>query len=62
VFFSLLEGHLFSDGIGLASHMFLRFLVGIYGRSRGSGGIQRVCVIAGLDGYLMADMKISSMF
>ena len=60
--FPLLEGHLFSDGIGLVSHMFLRFLVGIYGRSRGSGGLGRILVLAGLGGVQMAFIRVSSMF
>ena len=47
MFFSLLEGHLFSNGIGLISHLFLWIPMGIYGRSRGSGGFRRVFVLAG---------------
>jgi len=50
VFFSLLKGHLFSDGIGLISHWFLCGLMGIDGRSRGSGGFRRVFVLADLGG------------
>ena len=60
--FSLLKRHLFSDGIGLVSHWFLWCLIGIYGRSRVSGGICRVFVPAGLDGLLMGFLKVSGMF
>ena len=47
MFFSLLKGHLFADGIGLISHWFLWSLMGIDGRSRGSGEFRRVFVLAG---------------
>jgi hypothetical protein len=62
VFFSLLKGHLFADGIGLVSHWFLWCLMGIYGRSRGSGGFSRVFVPADLGGILMGGLKVSGMF
>jgi hypothetical protein len=62
VFFSLLKGHLFADGIGLVSHWFLLCLMGIYGLSRGSGGFRRVFVPADLGGILMAVLLGSCMF
>jgi hypothetical protein len=62
VFFSLLKGHLFSDGIGLVSHWFLWCLIGIYGRSRGSGGFRRVFVLADLGGILMGVLEVVGMF
>ncbi len=62
MFFSLLKGHLFADGIGLVSHMVLRFLMGIYGRSRGSGGFRRVFVLADLDGILMRVLEVVGLF
>jgi hypothetical protein len=62
VFFSLLKGHLFSDGIGLVSHWFLWCLMGIYGRSRGSGVFRRVFVLADLGGILMGSLEVSGMF
>ena len=36
--------------------------MGIYGRSRDSGGIFRVLSFADLDGVLMGTLKVSSMF
>jgi hypothetical protein len=62
VFFSLLKGDLFSDGIGLVSHWFLWCLMGIYGRSRGSGVFRRVFVLADLGGILMGLLMVSGMF
>ncbi len=62
MFFSLLKGHLFSDGIGLVSHWFLWCLMGIYGRSRGSGGFRRVFVLADLGGILMGALEVVGMF
>ena len=62
MFFSLLKGHLFSDGIGLISHWFLWCLMGIDGRSRGSGGFRRVFVIADLGGILMGALDVVGMF
>ena len=62
MFFSLLKGHLFADGIGLVSHWFLWGLMGIYGRSRGSGGFRRVLVPADLGGILMRALEVSGMF
>jgi hypothetical protein len=62
VFFSLLKGHLFSDGIGLISHWFLWGLMGIDGRSRGFMGIRRVFVLADLGGILMGVLMVTGMF
>lgn len=62
MFFSLLKGHLFSDGIGLVSHWFLWCLMGIEGRSRGFMGIRRVFVLADLGGILMGVLMVSGMF
>jgi hypothetical protein len=62
VFFSLLKGHLFADGIGLISHWFLWRLMGIDCRSRGFMGIRRVSVLAGLGGILMGVLMVSGMF
>ena len=62
MFFSLLKGHLFSDGIGLISHWFLWCLMGIDGRSRGFMGIRRVFVLADLGGILMGVLMVSGMF
>ena len=62
MFFSLLKGHLFADGIGLISHWFLWRLVGICGRSRGSGGFRRVFVLADLGGILMGVLEVVGMF
>ncbi len=62
MFFSLFKGDLFSDGIGLVSHWFLWCLMGIYGRSRGSGGFRRVLVLADLGGILMGVLEVVGMF
>jgi hypothetical protein len=62
VFFSLLKGHLFSDGIGLISHWFLWSLMGIYGRSRGSDEFRRFFVLADLAGVLMRALEVVGMF
>jgi hypothetical protein len=62
VFFSLLKGHLFADGIGLISHWFLWCLMGIDGCSRGFMGIRRVFVLADLAGILMGVLMVGGMF
>jgi hypothetical protein len=62
VFFSLLKGDLFSDGIGLVSHWFLWCLMGIYGSSRGSYEFRRFFVLTDLGGILMGGLKVSGMF
>ena len=62
MFFSLLKGHLFSDGIGLISHWFLWGLMGNDGRSRSFMGIRRVFVLADLAGILMGLLMVSGMF
>ena len=62
MFFSLLKGHLFSDGIGLISHWFLWCLMGIDGCSRGFMGIRRVFVLADLAGILMGVLMVGGMF
>lgn len=36
--------------------------MGIYGRSRGSGGFRRVFVLADLGGILMGDLEVVGMF
>ena len=60
--FPLLKRHLFSDGIGLISHWFLWCLMGIYGRSRASGGFGRVFVLADLGGIMMGVLMVVGMF
>ena len=62
MFFSLLEGHLLPNGTGLISHWFLWCLIGIYGRSRVSGGFRRVFVLADLGGILMGVLEVVGMF
>ncbi len=53
VFFSLLKGDLLPNGTGLISHGFLWGFMGIYGRSRDSGGICWVLLLADLGGVLV---------
>ena len=62
MFLTLLEGHLLSNGIGLISHLFLWIPMGIYRRSRGSGGFRRVFVLAELGGILMGVLEVVGMF
>ena len=62
MFFSLHKGHLFADGIGLVSHWFLWCLMGIDGRSGGSGGYRRGFVLADLGGILMGALEVVGMF
>ena len=62
MFFSLLEGHLFPDGIGLISHLFLWISMGIYGRSRVPDLLWKVFVLADLGGILMRVLMVSGMF
>ncbi len=62
MFFSLLKGHLFSDGIGLISHWFLWCLIGNDGRSRGPMGIRRVFELADLGRILMRVLMVGDMF
>ena len=62
MFFSLLKGHLFSDGLGLVSPWCLWCLMGIDGRSGGSGGYRRVFVLADLGGIPMGVLEVLGMF
>ena len=62
VFLPLLEGHLFSNGIGLISHLVVWIPLGIYGRSWGSFRVWRFLLLADLEGLLWVVMKISGIF
>ena len=62
MFFSLLKGHLLSDGIGLVSHWFLWGLMGHGARSRGSGEFRRVYELAGSGWALMGVLMVVGMF